>query len=314
MAEKRSLKDYLLISAKGLGMGAADVVPGVSGGTIAFITGIYEELLTSISNINLNALKILRKEGIAAAWKHLNGWFFVSLLGGIAISIASLAKLITYLMEHEAIALWSFFLGLVAASIFYVGKQVKEWNVSKVIGLIIGAVVAFSVTVLPPLGQSDQSWFIFVSGMIAICAMILPGISGSFILLLLGSYSTVITSIKEVKIVTLGLFAAGCIVGLLSFSRVLKWLFEKYESLTIAILTGFLIGSLNKLWPWKKNVELLYIHSDGKEDWLQTNVLPADFVGDPMIASAIGFAVFGFGLIFGMEALAKRLGASKKQP
>lgn len=172
--EKRTLKDYLLISAKGIGMGAADVVPGVSGGTIAFITGIYEELLSSISNINLQALKVLKKDGLLAAWNHVNGSFFLALLTGIGISVASLAKLITYLMEHHAIGLWSFFFGLVAASIVYVGKQVEKWNISTVLGFVVGAAIAFVVTILPPMGKTDQTWFIFVSGMIAICAMILP--------------------------------------------------------------------------------------------------------------------------------------------
>ncbi len=307
MENKRSLKDFGLITLKGLGMGAADVVPGVSGGTIAFITGIYQELLATISSVDLNALKKLKSEGIASFWKHINGNFLVALFLGIGISIASLAKLISYLMEHKAIALWSFFFGLVTASIFYVGKQVKNWNLNTIISFVLGTGFAFWVTILPPMGHSDASWFMFVSGMIAICAMILPGISGSFILLILGSYQTVITSIKELQITTLGIFAAGCFVGLMAFSRVLKWMFEKHESVTIATLAGFLLGSLNKIWPWKINVEELYTHSDGKIDYLQSNVLPSNVEGEPLLIQAIIFALIGFALIFGMEIAANKM-------
>lgn len=307
MENKRSLKDYGLITLKGLAMGAADVVPGVSGGTIAFITGIYQELLNTISSVDLSALKKLKSEGISAFWKHINGNFIVALFLGIGISIASLAKIISYLMEHKTIALWSFFFGLVTASIFYVGKQVKKWDIKAIISFIIGTVFAFWITILPPMGHSDASWFMFVSGMIAICAMILPGISGSFILLILGSYQAVITSIKEVQITTLAIFAAGCLVGLMAFSRVLKWLFEKHESLTIATLSGFLLGSLNKIWPWKINVKELYTHSDGKIDYLQDNVMPSSIVGDPLLIQAILFSILGFALIFGMEIIAKKM-------
>ncbi len=303
----RSLKDYFGITLRGIGMGAADVVPGVSGGTIAFISGIYEELLNTISSVNLGALKTLKNEGIKAAWKAINGNFIVALFLGIGISVVSLAKLISYLLEEHPILLWSFFFGLVLASVFYVGRQVKEWSVGKVIGLLIGAAIAFYVTILPPLGNSEESWFIFVSGMIAICAMILPGISGSFILLILGAYEAVIGAIKDKDFVIIGIFGGGCVIGLLAFSRVLKWLFSKYHDLTVAILTGFLVGSLNKIWPWKVNGELLYTHSDGKQDFLQTNVLPNGVEGDPKILSAVLFFVLGAALIFGMEFVAKKL-------
>ncbi len=323
---KRTIKDYLLISAKGLGMGAADVVPGVSGGTVAFITGIYEELLTSISNINFKALKVLKNEGIKAFWKHVNGWFFTSLLVGLGIGFVGLAKVSKYLMEHEPIALWSFFFGLVAASIFYVGKEVKEKDVKAGIGFLLGAGIAYYVTIIPPLvGGSDSAFMMFFAGMIAICAMILPGISGSFILLILGAYQTLMIAIDKLDFVVIVVFIAGAIIGLLSFSRVLKWLFEKYESLTIAILSGFLLGSLNKLWPWK-HVSDVYVKHAGepKEEIVslaESNVLPAKYqtfelVGDelvytdadPQLAIAIVCAVIGFALIFGIEFAAKKLG------
>ena len=206
-------------------MGAADVVPGVSGGTIAFISGIYEELLETISSVNLSALKTLKKEGLKAAWKAINGNFIIVLFLGIGISIASLAKLISYLLEAHPVLIWSFFFGLVIASIFYVGKQVKKWSLGSVVSLVIGTGLAYWVTILPPMASSSETWFIFISGMIAICAMILPGISGSFILLLMGSYQTVLGAVKDKDLVTIGVFIAGAVIGLLSFSRVLKWMF-----------------------------------------------------------------------------------------
>ena len=204
-------------------MGAADVVPGVSGGTIAFISGIYEELLETINSVNLGALKTLKNEGVKAAWKSINGNFIVTLFLGIGISIASLAKFISYVLEAHPILIWSFFFGLVLASILYVGKQVKSWNAVSIVSLIIGTGLAFWITILPPLSSSNELWFIFVSGMIAICAMILPGISGSFILLLMGSYKTVLEALKDKDLLTIGVFMAGAVIGLLSFSRVLKY-------------------------------------------------------------------------------------------
>lgn len=303
----RSLFDYLLLLLKGMAMGAADVVPGVSGGTIAFISGIYEELLETINSVNLGALKTLKNEGIKAAWKSINGNFIVTLFLGIGISIASLAKLISYVLEAHPILIWSFFFGLVLASILYVGKQVKSWNAGSIVSLIIGTGLAFWITILPPLSSSNELWFIFVSGMIAICAMILPGISGSFILLLMGSYQTVLGAVKDKEFFTIVVFMLGAIMGLLSFSKVLKWMFAKYHDLTIAVLTGFLIGSLNKLWPWKINKELLYTHSDGKKDFLQENVFPTDIVGEPQVMYAVAFCILGAGLIFGMEIVSKKM-------
>ena len=262
----RSLLDYFVLLLKGMAMGAADVVPGVSGGTIAFISGIYEELLETINSVNFGVLKTLKNNGIKTAWKSINGNFIVTLFLGIGISIASLAKLISYLLEAHPILIWSFFFGLVLASIVYVGKQVRSWNAGAMVSLIIGTGVAFWITILPPLSSSNELWFIFVSGMIAICAMILPGISGSFILLLMGSYQTVLEAVKDKNLLTIGVFIFGAVIGLLSFSRVLKWMFSKYHDFTIAILTGFLIGSLNKLWPWKSNTRTTRVRThDGRK-------------------------------------------------
>ena len=303
---KRTIKDYALLSAKGLAMGAADVVPGVSGGTIAFISGIYEELLETISSINFAALKVFKTDGIKGFWKHINGNFLAALFLGIAISILSLAKLISFLLDEHGVLLWSFFFGLIIASIILVGKKINHWNIIKIVGLLTGTVVAYYITILPPMQNPDALWFVFLSGAIAICAMILPGISGSFILLLLGSYEMILGAIKDLKIATIGVFAVGCLTGLLSFSKLLNWLFKHHQDLTIAILTGFLIGSLNKIWPWKETISTR-INSHGETvPFMQENILPHNFDGSPQIIGAIAMALIGLILIIGLEKLAKK--------
>lgn len=284
-------------------MGAADVVPGVSGGTIAFITGIYEELIHSIKSIGPKTIIILRKEGVKAAWKSINGTFLLVLFLGIGVSIASLAKVISYLLEHHPIGVWSFFFGLVAASIFLVGKKVKKWNVVKVLALILASAGAFWITVLNGAAESDGLLYIFISGMVAICAMILPGISGSFILLLMGSYAVILEAVVSKDFTVIGIFLVGCVIGLAAFSRVLSYLFKHFHDLTIAILTGFLIGSLNKIWPWKETISTR-INSKGEEvPFIQENIMPNDQVG-----MAIMWAVIGFALIFTLEFVAKKWG------
>ncbi|RPD98205.1 DUF368 domain-containing protein [Aureibaculum marinum] len=299
---KRSLKQYIGITLKGVAMGAADVVPGVSGGTIAFISGIYEELLEAINSVNFNTLKILKTKGIKAAWKSVNGNFLFSLLLGVGISILSLAKLIKYLLENEPILLWSFFFGLVLASIFFVGKQIKNWNVGTIIMLFIGAVVAYYITTLPPMGAHDTpAWFLFLSGALAICAMILPGISGSFILLLLGAYKPVIEALNQKDIKTLIIVVIGAVVGLLTFSRVLKWLFNKYRNITLAVLTGFIAGSLNKIWPWK---EVLTWRENSKGvlvPFIEESISPFNYNGDSQLIGAFVLAIVGVAVIYGLE-------------
>lgn len=297
--------EQISLLLKGIAMGAADVVPGVSGGTIAFISGIYEELLGTISSIKPGLLQTLFKQGIRAFWKEINGAFLAPLLCGIAISVLSLAKGISWMLENEPVLLWSFFFGLVLASIFLVGKQVKRWNTASIVAFILGAGFAFWITLLPPLAPSTSMWFLFISGAIAICAMILPGISGSFILLILGSYKVVIDAVKGLEIKEILIFGAGCIVGLLSFSRLLKWLFAKYQNTTIAILTGFLLGSLNKLWPWKENTQLLYTHSDGKQDFLQENISPFS-LDNAQWTGTIGFFILGIFIIVALEFWSRR--------
>lgn len=286
-------------------MGAADVVPGVSGGTIAFISGIYEELINSINNVNLSLLKTLGTDGIKAFWTKLNGNFLVALLLGIAISVLSLAKLISWLLENQPIPLWSFFFGLVLASIFLVGKEIKKWNMAAILMLILGAAIAYYVTTLPPSENIDSLPYLFFSGALAICAMILPGISGAFILVLLGSYKTILDAVhgRDLKIIfTVGL---GAIFGLLSFAKLLKWMFANFKNVTLALLTGFIIGSLNKIWPWKKVLESK-MFGEKLIVLKEQNISPNSFEGDPQIIYAILLAITGFSLIFALEKLASK--------
>jgi putative membrane protein len=300
---ERNFKDYALISLKGIAMGAADVVPGVSGGTIAFISGIYEELVTTISGINLGLLKEWREFGFSSMWKKANGNFIVALFLGIAISVFTVMRLANYLLENYPILIWSFFFGLVIASIWFVGKQIPKWTAKIVIALILGAAVAFYITTLPPITGTQSPFFLFIAGAIAVCAMILPGISGAFILVLLGAYKTISEAIHDFDFKTIGILAVGAVVGLLSFSRILKWLFTKYKAVTLAVLTGFIAGSLNKIWPWKEILETVTV---GDKDLVirEQSVLPQHFNGDPQLIFALLLMVAGFLLILILERVA----------
>lgn len=325
MSEKKS---FIGISLRGLAMGAADVVPGVSGGTIAFITGIYEELLETISGLNFNLLKVWRKEGFKAFWKKSNLSFLLALFIGIGISIVSLSKLISWLLDEYPIPLWSFFFGLIIASVWLVGKTVKKWDIASISGLVLGTIAAYFISISSAAETSDGLLYIFICGMIAICAMILPGISGSFILLLLGAYTTVLgaitgltTGLKDgdwdavsIHGLTIGIFLIGCLLGLILFSKLLNWLFKKAHNLTVAILTGFLIGSLNKIWPWKETTETFIKHPGTPEEEVvaltQINISPSSFTEltqvEHQLFSAIIFAISGLILIILIEKLGNR--------
>ncbi|QLE02272.1 DUF368 domain-containing protein [Galbibacter sp. BG1] len=299
---QRSFLDYLIITLKGIAMGAADVVPGVSGGTIAFISGIYEELITSINNISLETLKILRKEGFKKAWEQINGNFLIALFLGIAISVLSLAKLLEWLLEHHPILLWSFFFGLVVASVIFVGKQITKWNIGTVAAFIIGAIVAYFITTLPPMHETGGYLHLFFAGALAICAMILPGISGAFILVLLGAYGIILGAINTRDLKTIAIVGVGAIFGLLSFSKLLKYLFDHYKNGTLAVLTGFILGSLNKIWPWKAITEIKKFGD--KTIIIDHSTSPFNYDGDPQLFLAIILAVIGFLTIFLLEKLA----------
>ena len=303
----RQVKDYILLFLKGIGMGGADVVPGVSGGTIAFITGIYEELLDSIKSFDQSALQLLLKGQFKLFWEHVNGKFLLVLVSGIFVSILSLARLIHYFLDHHPIQLWSFFFGLIIISALLVTKQVKRWKPIIVISGILGAIIAFFLTGATPATTPDNYLFVFLSGAIAICAMILPGISGSFILLILGKYEFIIESIKELNLLVIGVFGAGCVVGLLSFSRLVSWLLKKYHDFTVALLAGFMIGSLNKIWPWKETLTTRLNSKNEVVPLIQKNLLPNDYlerVGEPHVLQAILFFAVGILLIIGIEKLA----------
>jgi putative membrane protein len=308
----RKINDYLGIGIKGIAMGAADVIPGVSGGTIAFITGIYEELLSSIKNLPSALPLIFKKDkGLKAFWEQANLNFLLALGTGIGISILSLARLMTYLLEHQAILTWSFFFGLILASTWYVMREVELKRATNWIAFIIGALIAYGITAVAPTQTTDAYWFIFVSGAIAICAMILPGISGSFILLLLGKYLFMMEAIKGMKVGIIVVFMSGAAIGLVLFSNVLSWLLKKYHQVTVAVLGGFMIGSLNKVWPWKE-VTSTYTDRHGVIRTLtEANVLPNQFRSitetDPQLLSAIIAAVIGFSLVFAIEFFAQRL-------
>ncbi len=302
---KRSLKDYIIISLKGIAMGAADVVPGVSGGTIAFISGIYEELLNSISSFNLSLFSVLKNEGFKKVWKMVNGRFLLALFIGIFISVLSLAKLIENLLENHPILIWSFFFGLVLASIIYIAKQIKIWNIKCYLYLIFGLIFAYYITTLNPvISQNSSPWFLFLAGMIAICAMILPGISGSFILVLLGAYKPILNAINTKDFFSIIIFMAGAILGLLTFSRVLKWLFSKYKNYTLALLIGFIAGSLNKIWPWKETISWRTNSKGIEVPFNTTSVSPFSFDGDSKLLMAGLLAIIGFSLILLLEKLA----------
>lgn len=316
----RNSLSYFFVTLKGMAMGAADVVPGVSGGTIAFISGIYEELLSTIDKLDLNIISVARKQGLGKAWKQYNLSFLLALGSGILISILSFARIITYLLENKPILIWSFFFGLVIASIVYIGGQVKNWNWRALVALILGVVISYYITIVEPTTSPDSYWFLFLSGFIAIIAMILPGISGSFILLLLGSYEAVIGSVNMLStavfaadfamIITagarLGVFAVGAIIGIKAFSKVLTWMFEHYKNVTLTLLTGFMIGSLNKIWPWKQTVTTYFNSSNEEVPLLEKSILPTDFAGDPQILGAVISCIAGFLTIFLLEKLANR--------
>lgn len=300
---------YPVLILKGMAMGAADVIPGVSGGTIAFITGIYEELINSIKSINLKAFKLLLSGKFSTFWRLINGTFLLSVLLGIAISIFSLAKGLKYLLDNFPIPVWAFFFGLIVASAIFVAKKIKTWDLKIWIAFIAGIAAAYFITILAPAEANTTWWFIFISGMIAICAMILPGISGSFILVLLGMYKFILEAVGTLDIGILLIFIAGAAIGIISFSNILSWLLKNYHDITISVLAGFMVGSLNKVWPWKQVIRT-FTDSHGEiRPLVEKNILPWNYEQisgqEPWMAGAIILAITGFIIIFVFERLTK---------
>lgn len=314
MDQKRNAKAYGGLFIRGMAMGAADVVPGVSGGTIAFITGIYDELLHSLQQLNLKALVILKQEGFASAWRYINGGFLLAVFAGILLSLKTFAEIITLALDAYPILVWAFFFGLVLASIVYFALQEKGWRWQHWLACAGGAAIVFGISLASPAQLPGYWWMLFLGGFIAICAMILPGISGSFLLLLMGLYPVFLRAISDLDWVALASFGAGCLCGLLSFSRVLAWLLDNYRKATMAVLIGFLVGSLNVTWPWKHTLVTTVDRHGEAIPVVQENVLPAQFESltgnDSMLGLAIVFFLLGAILVLSSELYAwKRTGS-----
>ena len=294
----RKFSDYSLLFIKGLGMGAADVVPGVSGGTIAFITGIYEELITSIRSIDLEALRLLLKLKFGPFWKKINGNFLLAIFGGVLISVFSLARLLKWLLANHPVLIWAFFFGLILASALVVIRKIRSWNAVRLTGLVSGTIMMFFVTRFTPAQTTDAYWYIFITGAIAICAMVLPGISGAFILLILGKYQFILSAVSDLDIIVLLVFGLGIITGLLSFANLLSWLFRRYHDLTISVLAGFIIGSLNKIWPWKETITSAVTSHGETIPVVQRNIMPYlyhDITGsEPLLVPALLLMIAAF--------------------
>ena len=299
------MKKWILLFLKGMAMGASDVVPGVSGGTIAFITGIYERLIHAIKSINIANLKLFFKGRFKEFWQNIDGWFLVCVVMGIGVSFLSLAKLITMLLNTYPQYVWSFFFGLILASTVFVGRDVR-WNWKTILSFLVFAVLSFFITSPEnaPLTENSSYWYIFLCGAIAICAMILPGISGSFILVLLGQYAFMLNALSELQIMIIGVFALGAVVGIISFSHVLNWLFEHFKQITLASLAGFMFGSLNKIWPWKETLQNYTDRHGDVKPLIQSNILPKI---DAVFWYSVLMIIAGLVIIFAIELIAKKM-------
>ncbi|MFA5678965.1 MAG: DUF368 domain-containing protein [Pseudomonas sp.] len=295
-----------------MAMGAADVVPGVSGGTIALIVGVYERLLRALGSCTPDKLLWLLRGRVRETWQAIDGTFLLVLIAGILTSIAAFANLLGYLLEEHAELTWSFFFGLIMVSVYIVAREVHRWRIWTVLLVALGAGFAYTITVAAPMQWSSAPLFIFLAGAIAICAMILPGISGSFILVLLGLYTTILGAVRTLDLVTLVIFAVGCAVGMLSFARLISWLLEHARNATMAVATGLLIGSLNKVWPWKQTISWRENSKGVLEPMHQNNVLPATYeslTGEPSwwVAGVVLMAA-AILLVITLEWIGQRVG------
>lgn len=328
----RRLKDYLVIGVKGACMGAADVIPGVSGGTIAFITGIYDEFVGSIAKLDATAVTLLLKGKLREFWKHINGSFLLSVIAGIGVSVVALAGLMQMLLSDFPIQTWAFFFGLIVASSIFILRGISGWKLADGLFLVLGCVLGVVVCTLSPTQTPDALWFIFLSGALAICAMILPGISGSFILLILGKYQYIMGVITGLvagenivsNLIILSVFLLGAVIGIIAFSKFLHWLLARWHKETLIVLAGFIIGSLVKVWPWSNTEaivcaqfpEVAVLGEAAEHGTLAAQeVFEAAVVAnapmiDMQIGSAVIFALVGFCLVTGIEAAEKIL--SKK--
>jgi putative membrane protein len=264
------MKHYFILFIKGMSMGIANVIPGVSGGTIALITGIYEDLINSLKSFDTKSLKLITSIDILGFIKHTNLYFLLAVFGGSIVSVFSIASLFKYLFAEHPILIWAFFFGLIIASIYFVGKRISKWNTTTIFSLAIGTLVAISLSFMTPASENDNLFFVFICGIIGISGMMLPGLSGSFILILMGNYELLMVSaITELNILLLSVFFLGSAFGLMSFSHILSWVFKHYKNQTLALLTGFILGSLSIIWPWKEVAESIIIK--GKEKIIAYN-------------------------------------------
>tara|TARA_B100000683_G_scaffold157198_1_gene151786 strand:- start:1998 stop:2897 length:900 start_codon:yes stop_codon:yes gene_type:complete len=293
------MKNHFILFLKGMAMGVANVIPGVSGGTIALITEIYEDLIHSLKSINIHSFKLILNFKFKEFIEYTNFYFLLSIFGGSIVSVFSIASLFKYLFEHYPVFIWAFFFGLILASIFFVGKRITKWSLWNVVILLLGASVAFSLSFISPTSQNENLFYVFICGIIGISGMMLPGLSGSFILILMGNYQLLmVDAITDLEILLLSVFILGSIFGLISFSRVLSWVFKSYKDATLALLTGFIFGSLNIIWPWKK--ELKYIIVSGEKKILSyERYFPNQFNSETIIAFTL--LILGFLIVCWME-------------
>jgi len=298
------MQHYFILFLKGMAMGIANVIPGVSGGTIALITEIYEKLINSLKSFDLKALKLLISLDIKRFIQHTNFYFLLAVLGGSVASVFSIANLFKFLFTNYPILIWAFFFGLILASVYYVGKRVKRWNLPNIIALTIGTAMAISLSFITPATENSNLFFVFICGIIGISGMMLPGLSGSFILILLGNYELLmVTAVTELNYLLLTVFLVGSVVGLLSFSHALAWVLKHYKDATLALLTGFILGSLNIIWPWKKIAESMII--DGKEKVLEYHwYFPNITEKETLIAFTL--IVFGIVVVWALESFSSK--------
>ena len=319
--KKRTFSNYLLLYVKGIAIGACDIVPGISGGTIAFISGIYEELINSLRLFVPKNFKLIFQGKIKTFWKAVNANFLLAVALGAGTSLITLVKYVLYMLDTYPVVSWSFLFGLVFISTISVLKKIRKTTVTVVICFVVGVLLAFLITSLSAAQTPNELWFIFISGAVAICAMILPGISGTFILLLMGKYQYMLTALNEFKVTVLAVFASGVIIGLLSFSHFLSWLLRKYHDVTVALLAGVMFGALNKVWPWKTQVDMLTNKewawsmekfNDNSLSLLEKTYLPQTFekiTGNPaQIQWAIAAAALAVVFFLTIETIGKKMG------
>ena len=322
-------KNNLLLVLKGMAMGIAEIIPGVSGGTIAFITGIYEQLLDSINSLRPSLWKVMKKEGIGAVWQKINGRFLITLLVGMFLGIVVGVFTISHFLETKPTLVWALFFGIIFASIFYMGSMIKKWKPTFIILFLVFAVLTFWVTNLSPASGSENLLFVFLAGFIAISALMLPGISGSFMLLLMGMYTFIVhENLKNLllfewsSLVVIGCFGLGCLVGMFSFARILQWTFQKFRDGTLAALTGILLGSLYKIWPWRNPITIMdketgerldfsdsnfqaILNSDNLKVLYEKNVLPSEYYDLPVTIPAILTICLGIAFVFILTRMSK---------